>query len=202
MRCRLIVGSKNVVLKHNVGRNKARDLEGFYSTPEIYTWWLLANEDFEGIIGEIACGDGRMARVLKEAGYHVRCSDIVDRGYKPMLVRDFFKGKCIDNIVTNPPYELAEEFIHHALRICPQKVCMLLRLNFLESQGRYYRLWSKTPPARVYVASQRVTMMPAIKRANGKMKAANAISYTWFVWDKSYKGPTKLKWLKPISSKA
>ena len=45
-------GSKNVVLKHNVGRNKDRDLSDFYSTPEIYTWWLLENEDFDGIIAD------------------------------------------------------------------------------------------------------------------------------------------------------
>jgi uncharacterized protein DUF4326 len=182
------------MLKHNVGRNKDRRLDGFYSTPEIYTEWLLENEEFEEEICEVACGDGRMAKVLKAEGYHVVATDLHKRGYGAK--KDFFDIKVCRNIVTNPPFELAEEFIHHALAICPGKVCMLLRLNFLESQGRYRRLWRKRPPARVYVASQRVSMMPAIMRANGKMKAANAISYAWFVWDGKSK-VTELRWLRP-----
>ena len=90
--------------------------ENFYSTPEIFTEWLLENEEFEGLILEPACGDGRMAKVLKAEGYHVRCSDIVDRGYKPMLIRNFFDWKVVDNIVTNPPYDLAEEFVRHGVK--------------------------------------------------------------------------------------
>lgn len=179
-------------------RNKdheANHPENFYSTPEIFTEWLLEEEEFEGLILEPACGDGRMAEVLKAEGYHVRCSDIVDRGYKPMMTRDFFKWKLIDNIVTNPPYDLAEEFVRHALAICPGKVAMLLRLNFLESAGRY-KLFRQHPPKVVYAVSQRTSMMPAIMRKNGKMKAANAVSYAWFVWERG-QTDTRLRWLRP-----
>jgi hypothetical protein len=38
-------------------------------------------------------------------------------------------------ICTNPPFRLAEEFVEHALRLCPL-VVMLLRLAFLESERR------------------------------------------------------------------
>ena len=38
-------------------------------------------------------------------------------------------------IITNPPYMLAEQFVGHALRLCP-RVIMLLRLAFLESERR------------------------------------------------------------------
>jgi len=184
-------------------RNKSHEQnhpENFYSTPEIFTEWLLENEEFDGLILEPACGDGRMAKVLKAEGYHVRCSDIIDRGYKPMMIRDFFDWKLADNIVTNPPYNLAEEFVRHALAIGLGKVAMVLRLNFLESAGRY-KLFRQHPPARIYVVSQRTSMMPAIKRANGKMKAANAVSYAWFVWERGVTD-THLRWLRPRSRNA
>jgi hypothetical protein len=38
-------------------------------------------------------------------------------------------------IVTNPPYKLADQFVEHALTLCP-RVIMLLRLAFLESRRR------------------------------------------------------------------
>ena len=42
-------------------------------------------------------------------------------------------------IITYPPYRLADEFVAHALELCP-RVLMLLRLALLESRRR-----SRTP---------------------------------------------------------
>lgn len=172
--------------------------ENFYSTPEVFTEWLLDVEEFDGEIIEPAVGDGRMAKVLKKEGYYVIGSDIVNRGYPMRRKCDFRNWKVAANVVTNPPFHLAEEFIRHFVPVTSGKVCMILRLAFLESAGRY-RLFKEFPPARIYVVSQRTSMMPAILRKNGKMKAANAVSYAWFVWDRKHKGPTQLRWLKPIS---
>lgn len=99
--------------------------------------------------------------------------------------------KAIDHIVTNPPYELAEEFVQRALSIGPPgKVAMLLRTVWLEGQGRRSRLWSRRPPARVWVFSKR----PMFAR-DGASWQSGLISFSWFVWDKSHEGPTHLGWI-------
>lgn len=177
-------------------RTQAIGTDDFYSTPEIFTEWLLENEEFEEEIHEPCCGDGRMVKVLKAEGYHVIASDIKDYGYRPMRIRSVFDWPVMANVVTNPPYSIAEDIIDHCLNITGYKVCMLLRLNFLESAGRYHRFWKKRPPARIYVVSQRTSMMPAIMRANGRMRATNSISYAWFVWEKGMHR-TELRWLRP-----
>lgn len=59
----------------------------FYPTPDWGTTALLSWVTFDGSILEPCCGDGAMAEVIKAAGYKVKASDIIDRGYGE--VRDF-----------------------------------------------------------------------------------------------------------------
>ena len=51
------------------------------------------------------------------------------------------------NIVTNPPYKYAQEFVEKALSIIPEgkKVAMFLKLTFLEGKARR-ALFRSTPP--------------------------------------------------------
>ncbi len=93
------------------------DLDGpdFFPTPAWATHALIENERFDGTIWECACGDGAMARVLEEAGYKVRATDLYGRGYGEAGV-DFLKSvRKVDNIVTNPPYNVAEAFVAQGL---------------------------------------------------------------------------------------
>ena len=89
--------------------NRAPD--DFYPTPPEGTWALLSAIRFKGNIWEPACGDGSISRVLEAAGYEVTSTDLVDRGYGTSPV-DFlldYRTKA-DNIVTNPPFKLVDEF--------------------------------------------------------------------------------------------
>ena len=56
------------------------------------------------------------------------------------------------DILTNPPYKYAKEFIEHAMTIIPdgRKVFMFLKLQFLEGKARG-ELFKKYPPRYVYV---------------------------------------------------
>ena len=58
------------------------------------------------------------------------------------------------DIITNPPYKYAKEFIYKALELIPtgNKVAMFLRVQFLESKGRY-ELWKSNPPKKILVFS-------------------------------------------------
>jgi hypothetical protein len=173
-------------------RRVDRDGGDFYPTPAWVTEALCGVERFEGGIWEPACGDGAMARVLERAGHHVQASDLHDRGWGS-TGQDFLScgSSAMPNIVTNPPYHLAEAFTHHAIALATGKVCLLLRLAWLEGVGRRKRLWNMRPPSRVWVLSPRASFFPA---GDNRTKGGTT-AYAWFVWDKSYQGPPVLGWV-------
>ncbi|GEN14715.1 hypothetical protein NCH01_11460 [Neoasaia chiangmaiensis] len=96
-----------------------------------------------------------------------------------------------DSVVSNPPYHLAQEVIDCALKYSSDRVCMLLRLGFLESVKR--RGWFQaTPLARVWVSSRRMSMPPG----GSDVKAdGGAIPYAWYVWEHGYSGAPTLGFL-------
>lgn len=125
-----------------------RQREDYYATEPKATEWLCKLERFEGRILEPSCGEGHMSRVLEAAGYEVVSRDLVDRGYGE--VADFLAIDNLEwdgNIVTNPPYKYAQEFVEKALSIIPEgkKVAMFLKLTFLEGKARR-SLFRSTPP--------------------------------------------------------
>ena len=85
---------------------------------------------------------------MEAHGLKVRSSDLINRGYGEGGV-DFLKttDKWPGDIVTNPPYKYAQEFIEHALAIAEDgaKICMFLKVQFLEGKTRR-RLYDTTPP--------------------------------------------------------
>lgn len=170
-----------------------RQSEDYYATEPKATEWLCKLEQFDGRILEPSCGEGHMSRVLEAAGYEVVSRDLVDRGYGE--VADFLAIDNLEwdgNIVTNPPYKFAQEFVEKALSIIPEgkKVCMFLKLQFLEGKARR-ALFRATPPIRVWVSSSRLQCA-----MNGDFDSigGSATAYAWFVWKKGYKGETIVKW--------
>lgn len=186
--------------ERGVGRNKKRRND--QSTPPEVTRALLDMVKFNGTVWEPACGEGRMARVIEEYRYRVSASDIRYTGFGQSgvdFLRDQYGTRSFDNIITNPPFDVAEEFIFRALELARHKVAMFLRLNFLESGHRYETMFNgHTPLSEVLVFSSRVTLLKPIKRENGRKKATKAVSYAWFVWDKKHKGPPIIRWIAPL----
>lgn len=136
-----------------------------------------------------------MADVLKEHGHEVKGSDIRDRGYEGTEVKDFFDyyGSWGGDIVTNPPYSMAKEFVEKALTLVPDghKVCMFLKLSFLEGKGRK-EFFRENPPLRVWVSSSR--LICSKNGAEFNSATGNAVCYAWFVWSKGFKGATEVRW--------
>lgn len=165
----------------------------YYATEPKAVELLLEKETFHPYVWECACGEGHMAEVLKKHGYKVRSTDLVDRGYGEGGI-DFLKeGKPTMpmDIITNPHYKYAKEFVEHALDISMDgtKVAMFLKLTFLEGQGRR-DLFRNNPPQNVYVASGRLECA-----LNGKFKNKSMVAYAWFVWQKGFRGTTNIKWI-------
>lgn len=125
-----------------------RETNDYYATPPKALELLLELEDFSPNVWECACGEGHLSEVLKKRGFNVRSSDLIDRGYGEGGV-DFLKisEKYDGDIITNPPYKFAQEFVEKALEIITDghKIAMFLRIQFLEGKSRR-RLFDSTPP--------------------------------------------------------
>jgi len=178
-----------------VGFGKNRAGADFYPTPESTTKALMEREIFVGNIWECACGDGQMSKVLKLYCPIVYSSDIrEDDTIDGMKGEDFLKSKkMFDNIITNPPYKYAKDFIIHAKKLSNKKIAMLLKLVFLEGIGRYEMFQDKEfPLKKVYIFCKRQKIY-----ANGIIgKNSSMIAYAWFVWDKDYSGSATIEWIK------
>lgn len=163
-----------------------RDEHDFYPTNPVATRALLAVETFDGPIWEPACGEGDMSKVFEEAGYPVISTDLIDRGYGEGGV-DFLRQwkPRAPNIVTNPPFKLAVQFINVALTLSTGKVAMLLRLAFLEGQRRKM-MFERTPLARVYTFSRRVPMQRGRIARDGE--GHGQLAFAWLVWEHGFQG--------------
>lgn len=180
-----------------------REKDDFYSTdPESLEIFLkrIAKDGLylSSNIWEPACGMGHLSKVLEKYGYNVLSTDLVDRGYGSSGI-DFLnygeqrEGWCECDILTNPPYKYAKEFVETGLKVVKDgfHVVMFLKIQFLEGQGRR-ELFDKYPPKYVYVNSARQTCY-----INGDMskKMSSASCYCWFVWEKGYKGEPIIRWI-------
>lgn len=167
-----------------------REKDDFYATDPVAAEWLIKIEELNHNIWECAAGEGHLGKVFESHGYNVKATDIIDRGYGIGGI-DFLacENKYNGDIVTNPPYKYAQEFIEHALDLVPtgNKVCMFLKVQFLEGKNRKV-LFTQTPPIRVWVSSSR------IKCGKNGVFENSMIAYAWYVWEKGYTGDTSLKW--------
>lgn len=192
-------GNSNSVFKTLSASNHCkaeRQTEDYYATDPKALEMLLSREKFNPYVWECACGEGHLSDVLIEHDYKVMSSDIIDRGYKNTQIIDFLKyapekGRNGMDIITNPPYKYAFEFVQHALDISMEsvKIAMLLKIQFLEGQKRQ-ELFLKNPPKYVYVFSKRIECAK-----NGKFTGGSAVCYAWFIWEKGWFGSPKIKWL-------
>lgn len=139
--------------------NEQRQTNDYYATEPKALKLLLEEEKFSSNVWECACGGGHLCEVLKENGYTVKSSDVIDRGYPETKIIDFLKYNGINgkDIITNPPYRFAKEFVEHALDISTNgvKIAMFLKLTFLESKSRK-ALFEKYPFKTLYVSSSRL----------------------------------------------
>ena len=178
-----------------------RELHDFYATEPYAAELLLEQETFKRGIWECACGAGHLSKVFQKHGYITISTDLVDRGYGIGGVNFLTVPKGRFNlsqtdIVTNPPYSLAQEFIEHAFELLPVggKCAMFLKLTFMESKSRK-ALFTKFPPYRIYVSSSRLQCAKNGDFEAYKNGVGTAVAYGWYVWVKGYNGDTVVKWI-------
>jgi len=176
---------------HSYGERETND---FYATDPKALELLLKKETFSNV-WECACGQGHLSEVLKKHKIHSKSTDLINRGYGDGM----FDFLAIDNlqwngdIVTNPPFKYAVEFVEKSLQIIPNgnKVAMFLRIQFLEAQDRKH-LFQTQPPKHIYVASGRINCAKNGDFVNyGK---GSALCYAWFIWEKGFKCDSVIRW--------
>ncbi len=114
--------------------DKEREKNDYYATEPKAAELLLDLESFQNVL-EPSCGEGHLSEVFKANGIDVTSSDLIDRGYG--IQKDFFEyQEWNGDIITNPPYKYAQQFVEHALKIIPNgnKVAMFLKVQFLEGK--------------------------------------------------------------------
>lgn len=176
--------------------NEEREQNDYYATSPKAAELLLEieNLDKNAPIWECSSGENHLADVFREHGYIVRTSDIVKRTETTEQL-DFLSDGVTEwngNIITNPPYKYAAEFVQKAIDIIPvgKKCIMFLKLQFMEGKQRR-KLFEKYPPKTVWVSSSRLA---CAKNGEFGRYSNSAAAYAWFVWEKGYSGETKLKW--------
>lgn len=193
------IGNSNSIYKTLGASNhteKERENDDYYATEPKAAELLLTLEKFNKNIWEPACGEGHLSRVFENSGYNVNSSDLIDRGYGKSGV-DFLQidEPWFGDIITNPPYKYAQEFIEQALRLIPNgnKVAMFLKIQFLEGKGRK-NLFVTQPPKTVYVSSSRLLCAKNAEFEKMKEGGGSAVAYAWYIWEKGFVGTTELKW--------
>lgn len=191
-------GERKTYLTLGVNKNSKSPREefDFYATSPKAIELLLEKECFSEV-WECAAGECHLAKILESRGILKRKSDVVDRVGGGMEILNFLsnenKKKWYGDIVTNPPYKYALEFVEKALSLIEKgrKVAMFLRIQFLEGQRRR-KLFDKEPPKTVYVPSKRLS---CAKNGDFKKYGNGAVCYAWFVWEKGFDGKTVIEWI-------
>ncbi len=153
-----------------------------YETPAWVTALLLPHiPDRIQNVWEPACGSGKMVRALSVRFDAVYGTDInADRDFLFERTNDHY-----DAIITNPPYELATEFINRALALTQGRlgfVAMLLRTDFDHAISRSF-LFGKCPQfAKKLVLTKRIRWFE-------DSRGQPSFNHAWFVWDWQHCGP-------------
>lgn len=194
MSLNLIMGARN-------GAKNERDPNDFYATAPEATESFLAQYKKDGeslnlFVLEPCAGNGHISKVLEKHGHIVQSWDLVQREFPLNRVCDFLKtteGGYMD-VLTNPPFKLAVEFIQHSLELVDNgcRVIMFLKVQFLEGLKRYESLYSKGCLRFVYI---HVNRQPSALNGEFDKYDAKTQCYCWFIFEKGYKGPSIVRWI-------
>lgn len=185
------MGTKWQSVTHNIDREE----NDYYATDPRVVDDLLERETFNNI-WEPAAGMGHLSYRLQKLGKDVYSSDLIDRGQGFDII-DFLQTdkKWDGDIITNPPYKHAQEFIQKSLDVIKDgaKVGMFVRLLFLESNKRK-QFFQENPIKYIYVYSSRVECKKGAD-LDYAFDGGSVTCYAWFIWEKGYKGETITRWI-------
>lgn len=187
-----------------VNPNAEREENDFYAT-DSYAVIKIAEKLKEiGVsqkIWECACGKGHLSKPLIELGYEVLSTDLVNRGYGEKENFLTSNRKWDGDIITNPPFKIAVEFVEKAMELLQEgkKAIFLLKIQFLETETRA-KLFKQCGLKQVIVNSSRVCCakngdFELYFKKKGNKYIGGTQCYCWFVFEKGYIGKPTIDWI-------
>lgn len=168
----------------------ARALRGldFYASPYEALPPLLCAEGarMPSDLWEPACGNGALVMPLRNRGFTVLATDIVDRGCPGASLLDFLTADdpFSGGIITNPPFDGSaggiEGFTERATRLA-RYVAIFARLAWFESAGRH-NWWRHVGLSRIIKISDRLPMMHREGYEGPKLSNAGQC-FGWFIFE-------------------
>lgn len=168
-----------------------RDPHDWYVEPIECSLALFAEESYEGRVWDPACGLGRIIEAAESSGLEAFGTDLIERSSRCVETFDFLYGhqaREFTNIVSNPPFKHAEEFVIQALCLVPDggKVTMLLPLVWLSGFSSKRAWLPKSPLSTVMPISPRPSMPPGAVIEAGIRAGNGTKDFAWFTWTKGY----------------
>lgn len=173
-----------------------REKQEHYVEPHWCSERLFEVERFKDSIWDPCCGFGRIPDAADRAGLIGLGTDIVHRGWRGQKTTiDFLKAEAplSENIVCNPPFNIAGKFARHAVSMSHvEKVAMVFPTARLNA-ARWLR---ETPLARVWLMTPRPSMPPGHTIAAGERPQGGKMDYCWLVWERGHVGAPAIHWLE------
>jgi hypothetical protein len=169
-----------------------READEHYVEPEWCSERLFQEEIFTGEVHDPCCGFGTIPESARRGGLNATASDLVDRGYERGFVTDFLASNVgRENIVCNPPFNIAREFTLHALKLAARKVAVIFPTARLNAAH-----WLRdTPLRRIWLLTPRPSMPPGHVIASGGKPQGGKMDFCWLVFEQGYVGAPELRWL-------
>jgi len=177
-----------------------------YIEPHWVSARLFEAEPFRGAIWDPACGMGRIVESAELAGLTTFGTDLVDRGgsarchavqHDGTRTYDFLAPRpdhdCIraDNVVTNPPFALAQAFAERAVELVSHKVAVLFPTARLNAA----RWLQHLPLAHVWLLSPRPSMPPGEAIQRGDKPVGGKTDFCWLILSRAHTESPGLRWL-------
>ena len=170
-------------------QSKRRELD-YYPTPKecTHALMLFLHKNCDWFfsdplrIWEPACGNGAMSEVLRKYGHRIISTELSIDGTYGETGIDFLKCtpyEC-DAIITNPPFNLSEEFIVKYLGNT-KIVCMLLKSQYWHAKSRL-TLFNQHTPQYVLPLTWRPDFLEHTRKAGDKIGPTMEVA--WSVWIK------------------
>jgi hypothetical protein len=153
---------------------------------------LFEVETFVGAVHDPACGMGRIVAAARAHGHEATGADLVDRGFG-FPVGDFALTMVpVANIVVNPPFAIARQFVEHALELAERKVAVVFPTARLNAA----RWLQDLPLRRIWLLTPRPSMPPGEAIMRGERAAGGKSDFTWLVFEQGFEGEPSIGWLR------
>lgn len=200
--------------------NAVREDLDFYQTPSYATKTLIENYEFNDwdVIWDPMAGNGAILKEFEKKHFQTYASDIVQRDYPLNKVEDYFSPELLHHdllygmtdynknqfaIVTNPPYERANEFLKHTFeKVWPSVCCVFLPVRYLEGQKRYKEIYYQYKPSKIFIYVKR---LGCYKQSDVDVGLVNergvgsAVAYMWLIFEREkwdcWETKTELNWI-------